>query len=139
MDYIITPLKKIRIDEILPLYEKAGWSSYTSRPEMLKAAYENSLAAFSAWEGERLVGLLRAVGDGHSVVFVQDILVLPEFRRRGIGTALFCTLTEAYPDVYQLHLMCDDIPELRDFYTSLGLDPVTAAGCVAFTRIRRAP
>ena len=29
------------------------------------------------------------VGDGHTIVFVQDILVRPQFQRRGIGPALF--------------------------------------------------
>lgn len=33
-------------------------------------------------------GMLRAVGDGAFVVVICDVVVLPEYRRRGIGTLL---------------------------------------------------
>ena len=38
------------------------------------------------------IGVLRAVGDGQTIVFVQDLLILPEYQRRGVGTALLRAL-----------------------------------------------
>ena len=38
--------------------------------------------------GRRLVGLVRVVGDGASIAYVQDLLVHPDWQRRGIGARL---------------------------------------------------
>jgi GNAT superfamily N-acetyltransferase len=40
-----------------------------------------------AWDGERLVGAVRVVSDGHAAL-VTELLVDPDYRRRGIGRAL---------------------------------------------------
>ena len=55
---------------------------------MLEHAFEHSLRILGAHDGEKLVGIIRAVGDGYSVLFIQDILVLPEYQRKGIGNRL---------------------------------------------------
>ena len=52
-----------RFDEILDLYEAVGWTNYTSRPEALRAGYAGSLAVWGAFEGDKLVGIMRFVGD----------------------------------------------------------------------------
>lgn len=59
---------------------------------MLAAPYKNSLCVLGAYDGDNLVGVVRAVGDGASVLFVQDLLVLPKYQRQGIGTRLLKTL-----------------------------------------------
>lgn len=123
------------LNEVLPLYAAVGWTNYTDRPEMLRQAFEHSLLMLGAYEGDRLVGLLRAVGDGFSVVFIQDLLVLPDCQRRGIGTKLLRALMERYPDVYQLELFTDDTPKTVAFYQSLGLVKDSDAGCCGFMRV----
>lgn len=104
----IHELTRTGLNEALPLYAAVGWTNYTDRPEMLRQAFEHSLLVLGAYEGNRLVGLLRAVGDGFSVVLIQDLLVLPDCQRRGIGTKLMRALMERYPNVYQLELFTDD-------------------------------
>ena len=126
-----------RAEEILPLYEAVGWRAYTRRPDMLEEAFRRSLCVLGAWEGERLAGILRAVGDGASLIFVQDLLVLPEYQRRGIGSGLLRELQRRYPRVYQTELMTDDDPEKAAFYASLGFAPAEEQGCRAWMRINR--
>ena len=41
-----------------------------------------------AWDGSRLVGALRLLSDGYEWSVVTDIIVDPEYRRRGIGREL---------------------------------------------------
>lgn len=130
----IRELTAFDLEEILPLYSAVGWTSYTDRPEMLKTAWENSLLILGAYDGGRLIGAVRAVGDGASIVYVQDILVLPEYQRRGIGTRLLRTLMERYPSVHQLALMTDDTPETVSFYQSVGLVKVDDTGGCAFIK-----
>ena len=59
----------ITVEEVLPLYEAVGWTNYTQKPEMLEAAYKNSLHIIGAFNDEgKLVGILRAVGKVHECV-----------------------------------------------------------------------
>ena len=111
----ICELRTFNFDTILDLYASVGWTNYTDKPEMLKKAYENSLLTLGAFDGDKLVGVIRAVGDGFSVVFVQDILVFPEYQRKGIGTKLLREVMERFSDVYQLELMTDNAPETIAF------------------------
>ena len=128
-------LTKFDRDAILPLYAAVGWTNYTDRPEMLRQVFEHSLLVLGAYEGDRLVGLLRAVGDGFSVVFIQDLLVLPDCQRHGIGTKLMRALMERCPGVYQMELFTDDTPKTVAFYRSLGFVKDSDAGCCGFMKI----
>ena len=102
MEYIITEYKDYNEQEILPLYESVGWINYIRKPQMLKDAYLNSLKSYAAFVDSKLVGIIRVVGDGSSVVFVQDLLVYPEYQRKGIGTALLKRIMDDYRGVYQV-------------------------------------
>ena len=71
----------LTLEDVLPLYEALEWTNYTQNPSMLKEAYGNSLHILAAFNEEGiLVGVLRAVGDGASILFIQDILVTPEYQ-----------------------------------------------------------
>ncbi len=136
MEIKITEYTKYNSDEILNLYNSVGWCSYTNRPEMLEHAFEHSLKILCAHDENKLVGLIRAVGDGFSVLFIQDILVLPEYQRKGIGTKLLKTILEYYPEVYQTQLATDKTEKTVEFYKSCGFLPYSETGCEGFIKIR---
>mgnify|MGYP000856428162 FL=1 len=78
----------VKIEDVLHLYQAVGWTNYTNQPQMLEQALPHSLAVYLAFDGEKIVGLIRLVGDGFSSVFVQDLIVLPIYQRQGIGKCL---------------------------------------------------
>lgn len=121
-------------EEILALYSSVGWTNYVQRPEMLKAAYNSSLYILGAYVDARLVGIIRAVGDGASIVFLQDLLVLPAYQRQGIGTKLMQAVLTKFADVYQLALLTEATEKNIAFYKSLGLSKLEEFGCCAFIR-----
>lgn len=45
-------------------------------------------ANIGAWDGDRLVGAVRVLTDGYFFATVPEILVDPDYQRRGIGRAL---------------------------------------------------
>ena len=123
----------VTVEDVLPLYEAVGWTNYTTKPEMLKAAFENSLHVLAAFNEEGiLVGVLRAVGDGASILFIQDILVTPEYQHQGIGTELLQQTLEKYKNVYQIQLATDDSKKTVSFYESNGFTSLTSLNCVSF-------
>jgi len=50
-----------------------------------------------AWDGERLVGAVRILTDGYFFATVPEVLVDPEYQRRGIGRALMFRALSAAP------------------------------------------
>lgn len=135
MEYCISEYVDYNEQEILPLYESVGWQNYTQRPQMLKEAYAHSLKIYAAYVNNKLAGIIRVVGDGASVVFVQDLLVYPEYQRQGIGTALLKMIMEEYQNVYQMHLMTDNTEKTIAFYQSLGFMMDTDMNCRAFSKL----
>ncbi|HFH9922564.1 TPA: GNAT family N-acetyltransferase [Streptococcus suis] len=121
---------------VLDLYASVDWTGYTSRPEMLEKALEHSLLVLAAFDSDRLVGLLRAVGDGHSIVFIQDILVLPPYQRQGIGRHLLEQAVTHFPGIYQLHLLTDNTEKTRSFYEELGFTAVDSLDCITYTYLK---
>ena len=136
MTYIIKEYKNYNEQEILDLYKSVEWDLYIVDPTMLKNAYNNSLKTYGAYVDDKLVGIIRVVGDGYSVVFIQDLLIRPEFQRRGIGRALMQRIIDEYKGVYQMHLLTDNTEKTIGFYKSMGFIMDTDINCRAFTRLR---
>ncbi len=112
----------IPIEALLALYKAVGWHVYTAGEAQadLVQALRNSTYVVTAWEGDRLLGLARALSDDVSVCYLQDILVLPAFQGQGIGTRLAQTCIERFGHV-RLHITLTDNDERQmRFYESLG-------------------
>ena len=122
--------------EILRLYKSVGWTAYTDHPEVLQKGFENSMLTLAAYEGDQLLGIIRSVGDGHTIVFVQDILVFPEYQRKGVGTALLQAMLDRYSHVRQIELATDNSPKTIAFYKSMGFQEMSNIGCCGFMKIQ---
>lgn len=123
------------IDEIRRLYSEVGWTAYTENMPALEQGYKNSMLVLAAYENGELLGIIRAVGDGATIVFIQDILVFPEKQRHGVGTALLKAVLDRYPNVRQIELTTDNTPKTVAFYKSLGFSEFSEMGCCGFMRI----
>ena len=121
--------------EILPLYASVGWTAYTDHPEQLRKGFENSMLTLAAYEDEQLLGIIRTVGDGHTIVFVQDILVFPEYQRKGVGSALLQAILDRYSHVRQIELATDNTPKTIAFYKSMGFRELSEIGCCGFMKV----
>ena len=120
--------------EVLDLYTQVGWTAYTKNMLALEQGYKKSLLILAAYENDELLGIVRAVGDGFTIILVQDILVYPKYQRHGIGTALLKAVLDKYSDVRQLQLVTDNTPKTVAFYKSLGFLNFSEIGCCGFMR-----
>lgn len=135
MEILIKEYIEYNEEEILHLYQSVGWINYVNNPKMLRNAYANSLKILGAYESEKLVGIIRTVGDGSSIVYIQDIVVLPEYQRQGIGRTLLKEILERYQNVYQKILFTDNTERTIRFYKSVGFEMDTDIECRAFMKI----
>ena len=105
---------------VLDLYASVSWSNYTNHPQRLEQAFHQSLFVMAAYDEDKLIGLIRAVGDGLTIVFIQDLLVYPHYQRQGIGRSLLEQMLKRFKDVYQIQLATELSDKNLAFYQELG-------------------
>lgn len=84
------------------LFVAVGWSDKEEPPkhilENFNIGFLNSTVVFSAWDGDELVGCIRALSDKMFRSVIYDLAVLPEYQNKGIGTELVRRCKACYPD-----------------------------------------
>ena len=133
----ITKETSVSLDDVLHLYQAVGWTNYTNQPQMLEQALSHSLATYLARDGEKIVGLVRLIGDGFSSVFVQDLIVLPTYQRQGIGSTLMKQALSDYKDIYQIQLATEESEKTLGFYRSLGFETLSSFQCTGMILVDR--
>ncbi len=121
-------------EDVLKLYEDVKWHAYTKDSTTLMKAIENSLKVWTVWEKETLIALARVVGDGHTIIYIQDILVLEEFQNKGLGSKLLKIILDEYQSVRQILLLTDNTEKSKQFYKKNGLVSVDTYDAVAFMK-----
>ncbi|MDR1669028.1 MAG: GNAT family N-acetyltransferase [Oscillospiraceae bacterium] len=110
-------------------------------PALVERAIRTSLTAFSALSGTRTVGMARLVGDGAFVFLLCDLLVVPQWRRQGIGSLLVKTVVNRaksfLPQGRAAVVSLFSAEGREGFYTRLGFTELPAAGLGAGMQIFR--
>lgn len=127
--------KKLTQQQLLGLYEDAGWTAYTKDIEQLQQAVQHSLSVITAWKEDELVGLIRVVGDGLTIIYIQDILVKKVVQNQGIGFELMQKILLKYQAVRQKVLLTEEAPAIRHFYEKCGFISADKGDTVAFVKL----
>ena len=123
------------IEEVKELYRKVSWSAYLQDDEKLIRAFDNSLYTVGAFDEEKLIGMIRCLGDGEHMLMVQDLLIDPEYQQRGIGTYLFETILQKYSKVRTFIVLTDIEDEVDNkFYKSFNLTNLEDKKIIGYIR-----
>lgn len=74
--------------QIIALYSRQGWWSKGDKNALAAALIRSSHCFLAALDGGRVVGMGRAISDGVSDAYIQDVAVLKEYRGRGLGSKI---------------------------------------------------
>lgn len=127
--------KNISRKQLGKLYNDVQWYAYTNDLTLLQQAMLQSLDVISVWDGEELVGLIRVVGDGLTIIYIQDILVLSAYQNRGIATQLMQQILKKYKDVRQKVLLTEEAANVRHYYEKNGFQSCDKGSLVAFAKL----
>ena len=126
--------KKIDLDALFELYTAVGWSAYTKDIQQLALGIQQSLKVITVWDEQQLIGLIRSVGDGETILYIQDLLVHPDYQNMGIGTQLIEKMVQAYPKVRQKVLLTENEQQTRRFYEKCQFQSVATQEMICFYR-----
>ena len=104
-------------DELERLFLSVEWSS-GHFPDKLVVAMKHFRTVFSAWDGDRLVGLICAMDDGIMNAYIHYLLVSPEYQGMGIGRTLVDMAKRKYADYLRVSVIAYD--DERHFYENCG-------------------
>lgn len=113
-----TEQKKFTQEQVQELFLSVGWIS-GQYPGRLYKALIGSSTVITAWDGDRLVGLARALDDGELTAYIHYVLVNPEYHGMGIASHMIELIKEKYHDYLYIEVM----PEERKnaaFYQKCG-------------------
>lgn len=88
-------------NDLRRLFLSVNWES-GNYPERLQAAMRHYGSVFSAWDGDRLAGLISVMDDGVMTAYIQYVLVDPEYQGQGIGKHLINMVKEHYSDYLRI-------------------------------------
>ncbi|MEB7517653.1 GNAT family N-acetyltransferase [Enterococcus hirae] len=126
--------KKIDLDALFALSTAVGWSAYTKDIQQLALGIQQSLEVITVWHEQQLIGLIRSVGDGETILYIQDLLVHPAYQNKGIGTQLIEKMVQAYPKVRQKVLLTENEQRTRRFYEKCQFQSVATQEMICFYR-----
>ncbi len=64
------------------------------------------VTAAGAWYDDQLVGFARAVSDGRFHAYIDDVVVHPDYRRRGVASIIMDELLNVLADIETVSLFC---------------------------------
>ena len=124
--------KELGAAELERLFLSVEWSS-GHYPEKLETAMRNYETVLTAWDGEKLIGLLSAMDDGVMTAYIHYLLVDPEYQGQGIGKALVETAKKKYADYLRIVLVSYN--KEVGFYESCGFTRETESSPMCITTL----
>ena len=82
--------RKPEANEYNRLTDSVGWEIRDEK--IIKQALENTLYSLCVYDGDRLIGYGRIIGDKTIFLYIQDIMVIPEYQGKKIGTGIMTEL-----------------------------------------------
>ena len=122
-DIEIQLVKQWPDEEIIHLYKEAGWWKETYNKSTIQNMIKGSFvfAVIIDRKTKKTIGMGRVLSDGVSDAYIQDLMILPGYRKQGIGKKLLVTLLHycLKHKIMWIGLIAE--PGTEPFYRSAGL------------------
>ena len=124
MDGLTVKYNELTAEEFIALWETV-WGSGPGL-EQTRLAMAHTLFRISVWDGDKIVAMARMLGDMGLDYYIKDVVVRPEYQRRGIGRGMIRELLKFVSDHgvggTDIFIELTAAPEKTPFYEKLGFD-----------------
>ena len=121
-DIEIILVKDWPAEDIIKLYKAGGWIDGSENEALIKKIISGSYAFAVAVDEEtgKAVGMGRVLSDGVSDAYIQDVVILPEYRKLGTGKKIIQALRDhcIRNKINWVALVAEE--GTQDFYFGLG-------------------
>ena len=85
------------VEEFNYLYDAVGWGHYDEAISQI--ALDNTFYSVSIYDDDKIVGYGRLIGDQICFIYVQDVMVVPEYQGQQIGTYIMKILEDKIREI----------------------------------------
>src|SRR5574343_497142 len=110
------------VQAVVTLFERSGIRRPIHEPSRIEGMLANANLLVSAWHGDALVGLARALSDFSYCCYLSDLAVDRDFQHQGVGRQLIAQVRQAIGDEVSLVLLA--APEAKAYYPKLGFEQI---------------
>ena len=89
------------IDEFNLLYAAVGWGAYNDN--ITKQALDNTYYSISIYDEDKIIGYGRLIGDTICFMYIHDVMVLPEYQNKKIGTLIMNKLLDKVHELKKIN------------------------------------
>ena len=121
----ITYTTNDRLDaaEVCALTVSVGWPDpATHGLALVQKVWDEAPATVSARDGERLVGVCRAMWDGGIMAFVRSVVVHPDYQHQGVGHEMLQRLLDELERLHVEHISLWATAGTEQFYEKFGFN-----------------
>jgi len=111
---------KIEPHQLAQLFIASGIRRPADDLNRMKKMLENANLTISAWDGDKLVGVARALTDYGYCCYLSDLAVDKEYQKRGIGEELVNEVRNQVGEESMILLL--SAPEAMDYYPKIGFE-----------------
>ena len=119
-------------EELKRLFLSVEWSS-GHFPDKLVVAMKNFKTVYSAWDGDKLIGMICAMDDGIMNAYVHYLLVDPEYHGQTVGRTLVDMVKNKYKDYMRIAVIAYD--DEMHFYEQCGFKKAKDASPMFITSL----
>ena len=80
------------IEEFNYLYDAVGWGSYDEK--VSEKALANTMYSVSVYDDDKIIGYGRIIGDGICFLYIHDVMVIPKYQNKKVGSQIMNKLLE---------------------------------------------
>jgi len=107
--------------DVRQLAVSVGWADPVRHGlDRVQSVWDAAPCTVLAYDGDRLVGMCRAMWDGHILAEIRYVVVHPDYQRRGIGGELVRLLIEELDNLGVAHLTLVASQQNLKFYEKFG-------------------
>ena len=112
----------ITVEQVIGLYRRStlGERRPVDRPDIFADMLKHADLIITAWHGDRLVGISRALTDFSYVAYLADLAVAIDYQRQGIGKRLVEETKRHLARECMIVLLA--APAANEYYPRLGFE-----------------
>ncbi|MCF8890843.1 GNAT family N-acetyltransferase [Priestia megaterium] len=110
----------ISAKEVADVFKSSGIKRPVNELERIERMIKNSDINLTAWDGQQLVGIARAVTDYSYCCYLSDLAIHKDYQNKGIGKELVQRLQDILGEEVALILLASSVA--MDYYPHIGFE-----------------
>ncbi|MGG4091525.1 GNAT family N-acetyltransferase [Paenibacillus lautus] len=114
--------KDVKLEDVIRVYRNSGILRPTDQPKRIQAMISHADILITAWLGDRMIGIARALTDWSFCCYLSDLAVDKDFQKSGIGRELIAKIREEIGEGVALILLA--APSAMAYYPKVGFEKI---------------